>query len=232
MIIKKYEYTKTPRVEINGKRHYRLPDGSAVASVTTILDKTKSEESKQKLQEWRRRVGAQKAQEITTEAAGRGTRMHKWLEDYITNGSIGQPGSNPYSIQSHNMASSIIQQGLPNVNEFWGVELPLYFSGLYAGTTDCVGTWKGKEAIIDFKQSNKPKKKEWIGDYFNQLCAYAAAHNNMHNTNIKTGVILMAVAPPTPLDPPEYQEFIIEGEEFDYWENAWWDRVEKYYREN
>lgn len=232
MIIKKYEYTKTPRVDINGKRHYRLPDGSAVASVTTILDKTKSEESKKALWEWKQRVGEKKAQEITTEAAGRGTRMHKWLEDYTTTGQIGQPGSNPYSIQSHKMASSIIRQGLVNVDEYWGVEVPLYFSGLYAGTTDCVGTWKGKPAIIDFKQSNKPKKREWISDYFNQLCAYGAAHNNMHNTDIKTGVILMAVAPKEPTDEPVFQEFVIEGDEWATWENAWWDRVEKYYREN
>ena len=98
MIINQYNYSPISRETIDGKRHYCLPDGSRVPSVTTILDRTKREESKAALQNWRKRMGAQRAQEITTEAAGRGTRMHKWLEKYIINDTIEEPGSNPYSL--------------------------------------------------------------------------------------------------------------------------------------
>lgn len=211
------------RVEIDGKRRYATPDGEKLPSVTTILDATKSEESKQALQNWRKRVGVQKAQEITTEAAGRGTRMHKWLENYIKTGATGEPGSNPYSIQSHQMAQSIIRQGLVKCNEYWGTEVPLYFPKIYAGTTDLCGIHDGAEAIMDHKQTNKPKKREWIDDYFVQLTAYANAHNEVHGTSIRKGVIFMCSAD------NDYQEFIIEGTEFDKYTDMWFKRVEQYY---
>jgi genome maintenance exonuclease 1 len=211
------------RVEIDGKRRYATPDGEKLPSVTTILDATKSEDSKKALMEWRKRVGHQKAQEITTEAAGRGTRMHKWLEDYIKTGVLGEPGSNPYSVQSHRMAYSIIKQGLSNCAEFWGTEVPLYFPKVYAGTTDLVGVHDGSECIMDHKQTNKPKKREWIDDYFVQLAAYATAHNELHGTKIRKGVIFMC-------DPNAvYQEFILEGEEFDKYVDLWFRKVEQYY---
>ena len=211
------------RVEVDGKRRYLTPDGEKLPSVTTILDATKSEESKQALNNWRKRVGIQKAQEITTEAAGRGTRMHKWLENYVKTGETGDPGSNPYSIQSHTMAHSIITQGMINCTEFWGTEVPLYFPKIYAGTTDLCGVHGGAEAIMDHKQTNKPKKREWIEDYFVQLAAYANAHNEVHGTKIRKGVIFMC--DPTSL----YQEFIIEGNEFDKYTDIWFKRVEQYY---
>jgi hypothetical protein len=223
MITQLYDYTPIKRETVEGKRHYCTPDGGKVPSVTTILDATKPDEAKKALMEWKKRMGAAKAQEITTEAAGRGTRMHKWLENYVLNGTIEQPGSNPFSIQSHAMANSIISQGLCHVTEFWGVEVPLFYSGLYAGTTDCLGRWKGKPAILDFKQTNKPKKREWIGDYFLQLVAYSLAHNEMHQTDIETGVILMCSAD------NQYQEFVLEGADFEYYKHQWWDRVEQYY---
>ena len=227
MLISRYNYTPIDRTTVDGKRHYCLPDGSKVPSVTTILDKTKSEESKQALRNWKKRVGEQQAQQITTEAAGRGTRMHKWLENYVKDGQIGLPGSNPYSVQSHGMANVIIFEGLgKNVDEFWGVEVPVYYSGLYAGTTDCVGVWKGKPAIMDFKQTNKPKKREWIEDYFLQLAAYGLAHNNMHGTDIKTGVILMCSSN------NEYQEFVLEEADSEHYSNKWLERVEWHYLSN
>jgi genome maintenance exonuclease 1 len=219
----KYIYQPMQRVEVEGKRRYLTPDGEKLPSVTTILDATKSEESKQALQNWRKRVGAVKAQEITTEAAGRGTRMHKWLENYVKTGATGDPGSNPYSIQSHKMADSIIRQGLINCQEFWGTEVPLYFPKIYAGTTDLCGVHAGSEAIMDHKQTNKPKKREWIDDYFVQLAAYANAHNEVHGTNIQKGVIFMCTADNV------YQEFIIEGTEFVKYTDMWFKRVEQYY---
>ena len=227
MLIQKFDYTPISRTTIDGKRHYSLPDGSKVPSVTTILDKTKPQEKRDALANWKKRVGEAQAQAITTEAASRGTRMHKWLENYVKDGQIETPGTNPYSQQSHAMANIIIFEGLgKNVSEYWGVEVPVYYSGLYAGTTDCVGVWKGKPAILDFKQTNKPKKREWIDDYFIQLAAYALAHNETHKTEIKTGVILMCSAD------NQYQEFAVEEDEFEHWSNEWLKRVELYYLAN
>jgi len=219
----KFNYININRVDTSEGRRYATPDGEKLPSVTTILDATKSEESKKALHEWRKRVGVKKAQEITTEAAGRGTRMHKWIENYIKTGELGTPGSNPYSIQSHKMAESIIYQGLSKCNEFWGTEVSLYFPKVYAGTTDLVGVHDGSPAIMDHKQSNKLKKREWIDDYFVQLAAYANAHNEVYGTNIRKGVIFMCTADNI------YQEFIIEDAEFDYWSNRWFKRLEEYY---
>lgn len=223
MITEKFKYEPLYRETIDGSRKYATPDGEKLPSVTTILDATKPEAAKKALQEWRKRVGPAKAQEITTEAAGRGTRMHKWIEDYIKTGEIGAPGSNPYSQQSHKMAQSIIYQGLSKCNEFWGTEVPLYYPKIYAGTTDLVGVHDGSPAIMDHKQSNKLKKREWIEDYFLQLAAYANAHNEVHGTNIRKGVIFMCTADNI------YQEFIVEGAEFDEWTDRWFKRVEQYY---
>lgn len=219
----KFPYEELKKETIDGSRKYMTPDGFAVPSVTTILDATKPEEAKQALREWRKRVGEVKAKEITTEAAGRGTRMHKWLENFVKTGSTGEPGTNPYSIQSHQMAHSIITQGLSKCNEFWGTEVSLYFPEVYAGTTDLVGMHDGSPAIMDHKQSNKLKKKEWIDDYFIQLAAYAAAHNETYKTDIRKGVIFMCTADNV------YQEFIIEGAEFDKYSDLWYRKLEQYY---
>lgn len=230
MLIQKFDYKPVNRENIDGKRHYCLPDGSRVPSVTTILDKTKPQEKREALAAWKRRVGEQQAQQITTEAAGRGTRMHKYLEDYVKNNRVlTDPGSNPFSQQAHQMAKEIINNGLVHVDEMWGIEVPLYVSGLYAGTTDACGVFKGQPAIIDYKQTNKPKKTEWIEDYFLQLCAYAAAHNETHGTTIKQGVILMAVAPSQDTA-AQFQTWTIEGKDWDFWMERWFDRVEQYYK--
>lgn len=219
----KFKYEAIKRIDTPEGRRYATPDGEKLPSVTTILDATKSEESKQALQNWRKRVGTQRATEITTEAAGRGTRMHKWLENYVKTGETGEPGSNPYSIQSHAMAHSIIKQGLVNCNEYWGTEVPLYYPKVYAGTTDLCGVHNGSEAIMDHKQANKIKKREWIEDYFVQLAAYATAHNELHGTSIRKGVIFMC-------DPnARYAEFVIEGAEFDIYVDKWFKRIEQYY---
>ena len=230
----KFNYQPIPRVVLDGKRFYATPDGKNLPSVTTILDKTNPPEKVEALNQWRRRVGIEKAQQITTEAANRGTRMHTYLEQYVKDGVIKERGSNPYSWPSHAMAKVVVEHGLKNVNEFWGIEVPLYFPGIYAGTTDGAGIHLNEEAILDYKQTNKPKKREWIDDYFMQLCAYAEAHNELHGTNINKGVVLMCVKPD--LDeqfnitkPPEYQEFILEGFEFEQYRQLWWKRVEAYY---
>jgi hypothetical protein len=230
----RFDYQPVPRVSIEGRRYYATPDGNKLPSVTTILDKTKSEESKRALQAWRARVGTEAAQAITTEAANRGTRMHTYLEQYVKEGAIKERGTNPFSWASHAMAHTVVEHGLKNVSEFWGIEVPLYFPKVYAGTTDGAGIHLNEEAILDYKQTNKPKKREWIGDYFLQLTAYALAHNEVYGSNIRKGVILMCVKPEQDANlvitaPPQYQEFILEGAEFDHYTNEWWKRLELYY---
>jgi genome maintenance exonuclease 1 len=223
MITNRYNYAQLSRNTEEGKRLYLLPDGSKAPSVTTILDATKSEESRQALNEWRKRVGVVKAQEISTEASGRGTRMHKFLEDWVTTGVLNPAGSNPYSIQSHRMAQAIITEGLSQCDEFYGTEVALYFPKLYAGTTDLVGSHQSKLSILDFKQTNRPKKREWIEDYFTQLAAYMIAHDEVHDTKIDRGVILMCSSEFV------YQEFILEGSELQAAKDRWWRKLEQFY---
>ena len=220
LITERYTYEKLKRVEVGGKRRYAAPGGPPVASVTTILDATKD---KTHLIAWKKRVGEKKAQEIVTEAAGVGTRMHKYLEDYIDTGEWSTPGSNPYAQQAHMMATQIKENAMVHVDEIWGSEVPLYVPGIYAGTTDLVGTYKGQPCIMDFKQTNKPKKEEWVYDYFLQLTAYAVAHNEVHGTDIREGHVFMCSRA------GEYQQFDIWPDEFDDWKEEWWKRVYDYY---
>ena len=238
MLKQKYDYQPLSRTSEDGRRLYQTPDGSRVPSVTTVLEKTKPEEARRGLQQWRNRVGHQQAQQITTEAANRGTKMHTYLERYILEGAAPERSKNPFSWASEHMAEVVIAQGLNDrVTEFWGVEIPVYFPGIYAGTTDGAGIHQGAESILDYKQTNRPKKREWIGDYFLQLAAYALAHNEVYGSNIRKGVILMCVKPEQDANlvitaPPQYQEFILEGAEFDHYTNEWWKRLELYYLTN
>jgi genome maintenance exonuclease 1 len=220
-----YDYKKITRKETNEGRRYQTPDGDVVASVTTILDKTKSKEKMQALYEWKQRVGVEKAQAITTEAAGRGTSMHKQLENWLETGEL-KTGGNLVHQQPAKMANIIIDEYLKGqLQEYWGMETALYYPQLYAGTTDLVGVYNGKPSIIDYKQTNKPKKTEWIDDYFIQGAAYAAAHNKLFDTNISQIVILMCSKDCEP------QRWIINGDEFDHWTSVWWDRVSEFYSE-
>ena len=223
LITNKFNYQTIQRKSVDGKRKYLTPDGHAVASVTTILDATKD---KTHLIAWRKRVGETKAQEIVTEASGVGTRMHKYLEDYVEFGTWAEPGSNPYAKQAHMMATQVKEQALSDVDEIWGSEVALYVPQMYAGTTDLVGQYKGQPCIMDFKQTNKPKKLEWVQDYFLQLTAYAIAHNEIYNTNICEGHIFMCSRA------GEYQQFDLWPHEFKEWEQEWWNRVYAYYEKH
>lgn len=222
-ITTRYNYSVLTRIDSPTGRKYETP-GGPVPSVTTILDATKSYHSKITLENWRKRVGHQNAQLITQEAASRGTRMHSFLEEYINTGILPSPGTNPYSKQSHTMAQQIIDKGLVNASEYWGTEITLHYPEIYAGSTDCVGMYNNQPSIIDFKQTNKPKKTEWITDYFVQLVAYALSHNCIYSTNIRQGVILMCSKD------NEFQTWTLSGTDFDKYETIWWDRVEQYYR--
>ena len=206
-IIDKYKYPSSTRAKIEGLRHYSI-DGSEqkLPSVTTVLGQTQPKEKQESLERWRQRVGLREAQRVTRDAAIRGTAMHKYLEDLIRGErcldltEIGQ--------QAQTMAEIIVERGLNNVDEVYGIEAVLYYPDLYAGSVDLVAKYKDKVSIIDFKQTNKPKQREWIGDYFLQMAAYGMAHDAVYGTSIEQGVIMMCSKD------GYYQQFMIEGEEF------------------
>jgi len=219
--VERHQYHKVKQINLEGKRLYEAPDGSKTPSVTTILSKTKDMTH---LIAWKKRVGEQEAQRITTEAAGVGTAMHNNLERFLI-GEERMPGKNMVHVQANKMADEIIKNALCDVDEIWGIEQALYYPELYSGTTDLVGVYKGKPAIMDFKQTNKPKKEEWVEDYYMQLVAYALAHNKVYDTNINEGHVFMCSRN------CEYQQFDLTPDKFDFWVNKWLDRVEDYYKD-
>ena len=216
--VQKYPYGELSRVTKNHKRHYETPDGRAVPSVTTVLSATKDMTH---LNAWKKRVGAQEAQRIATESANIGTVMHRSLEKHVK-GEDRKPGSNLIQQKAHTMANVIIDNGLNDVSEVWGSEVSLHYPELYAGTTDLVGVYKGAPAIMDFKQSRRLKKKEWVEDYYLQLVAYSEAHNKLYDTQINSGRIFICT------QNNEFQTFDIDN--YDHWVGRWYARLEQYYK--
>jgi len=219
--IQKFEYKNCTQVNdpVTRKRVYLTPDGESLPSVTTILSATKDMTA---LNEWKKRVGEEKAKQITTEAAGVGTAMHSNLERFIA-GLQRQPGNNPVHVQANKMANVIIEQGLSKVNEVWAMEQSLYFPGLFSGTTDLVGVYNGEPAVMDYKQTNKPKKEEWVEDYKIQLTAYIMAHNEVYGTDIRRGIVFMCSRN------CEYQQFDLQPSDYSKYEDLWLAKVEEYY---
>lgn len=217
----KYTYKKLKQINSKtGPRVYDVGEERSLPSVTTILQATKKKEDLQALKDWRKRVGDEEADRIVKKSTGMGNDMHDNLEKYIlTEGKAEMKGA----ILAKMMTKLVIKEGLSKVDEVWGTEAQLYFPGLYAGTTDLVGIHEGEDAIMDFKNSRKEKKEEWIEDYKYQLVAYALAHNELHGTNIRKGVIMMAT------HNLKYQEFVLEGADFDKYTQLWLNRVYQYY---
>jgi len=220
---KLYTYPKSTRELIKGSRHYDIDGNEKLPSVTTILSATQSAEKRESLANWRKREGAEKAQRIMDQAAARGTAMHKILEGYVEGKNV--VDMTPVGEQATPMAKKIIEDGLNNrLDEIWGSEVTVHYPGLYAGATDLVGIYEKKPSIMDFKQSNKPKRVEWISDYFMQLGAYAMAHNFVYGTKIEQGVILMCT-------PDNYfQKFVVNGQQFVAFQHQFLARVDEYYK--
>jgi ATP-dependent exoDNAse (exonuclease V) beta subunit len=168
-------------------------------------------------------MGEENATRIVDESAARGTAMHKILEKYILE--TGYLDLTKVGQQAHNMAIRVIEQGLCNVTEYYGLECTLYYPGLYAGATDLIANHKGEMTVVDFKQTNKPKKREWIEDYCLQLAAYGMAHDYMHKTNISKAVIMMCSKDNF------YQEFVIKGDEYKQYKYKWLARVSQFYEQ-
>jgi genome maintenance exonuclease 1 len=212
-----YKYETLARHDGSEGRTYgdqKLP------SVTRILDATKD---KAKLDEWVQRVGKDEADRIKNTAATIGTHMHSVIERMVAFRDLGRP-TNWEMIKGYEMGYRLINEQFKDINEIWGSEVTLFIPNRYAGTTDMVGVYKGKSAIIDFKQSNKPKRHEWITDYFHQLAAYALAHDYQFGTEIEMGVVMMA------MQSGGTQVFTTTGREFSQYKTGWLERVENYYR--
>ena len=227
---KKFTYPKTQREIVKGLRHYNIETEDSgfqvvekLPSVTTILSQTQTKEKQESLARWQAKVGKNEATRIKDQAAARGTTMHHYLEGWLTEKyhidltDVGQA--------AEKMAYKIYDEGLrKNLEEIWGSEVTLWYPDLYAGQTDVVGIYNGRESIIDFKQTNKPKKREWIDDYFLQLAAYAMAHNCIYNTEIQQGVVLMCSKD------GYFQKFEVSDEEFKQYKFKWLARVDQYYK--
>lgn len=206
---------------VNDERHYELGT-KKLPSVTTILQVTQSDEKRAALNAWKERLGSTEADKVKNDAAIRGTAMHVHLEKFLLG--EGYLDLTTEGQASRTMAQQIIDKGLKNrLKEFWGLEVTLYYPELYAGSTDVAGVYDDVEAIIDFKQSNKLKRREWIDDYKLQLAAYALAHNEVYGTNIMKGVNLICTKDNF------YQEFIFDGEEFKQAKYEFLKRVDQYY---
>ena len=216
--VQKFPYGELARVTKNHKRHYETPDGRQVPSVTTVLSATKDMTH---LHAWRKRIGAEKAQQITTESANIGTVMHNSLEKHVK-GIERKPGSNLIHQKAHAMANVIIDNGLKDVSEVWGSEVSLYYPELYAGTTDLVGVYKGEPAIMDFVPARRMNKREG-GEYHPlPLVEFADAHNNQHDSQVKSARMFICT------QNNEFQSFEIEN--YDHWVGQWYSKLEQYYK--
>jgi len=195
----KYTYVGGTRYTEQGARNYEVA-GYRLPSVTTILGRTKDTSF---LNDWIARKGRKEAERIKNQSATRGTAMHKYLENYVLG--KGYEDLTELGQETKRMAEKVIEVGLAPVSGYYGSEVTLYYPGLYAGSTDLVGVHNDKETIMDFKQANRPKKEEWIGDYKLQAAAYAMAHDQVHGSTIEQCVIMVCT--------PDlyYQEFKIDG---------------------
>ena len=220
---KLYNYPKTVSSSVEGTRHYDVGN-EKLPSVTSILKATETEDKKESLARWKDKVGEVEATRVKNVAATRGTAMHTYLEHYVKGGKV--LDLTDVGREASGMGQTIIDKGFSDLEEVWGVECTLHYPGLYAGQTDMCGIYQGRESIIDFKQSNKPKRPEWIGDYKLQLVAYAMAHDQIYGTSIEQGVILMCT--------PDnfFQRFLVNGGEFREWKWEWLRRIDAYYGKN
>ncbi len=219
---KLYHYPPSTRSTTDGLRTYDVGK-EKLPSVTTILGATKSQDAQDSIARWQARVGLDEATRIKDQAASRGTNMHKHLEQHLLG--AGHLDLTEEGKTAKAMADTIIDKGFKDFQEIWGSEVVVHYPGLYAGATDLAGIYDYSESIIDFKQSNKPKRREWIDDYFMQLGAYAMAHNTVHGTQIDQGVILMCT--------PDcfFQKFVVRGKEFVKYQHQFLRRLDQYYEE-
>lgn len=222
-----FQYPELERVDSPFGRCYISPLGNPLPSVTTILSKTTPQEKKEVLLQWEKRLGKVAADAERNFAANIGTLLHNNIEKCLKNEEI-RWGSNLIHKVTKPMFETLKEEGLSKISIIHGIEKALYVENLYAGSTDLIAEIGNQIAILDYKNSKKMKKEEWIDDYFIQLCAYSVAHNEMFGTNIGIAKIMMVVRPDTK-GKCEYKEFIIEGLEFNRFCDKWFERVDQFY---
>ena len=212
----RYNYVRVPRSDDEGKRTYDV-GGNKLPSVTTSLSRTKDQEH---LKRWYARKGFKEAERIKNHSGKRGTAMHKFLEAFIIG--KGYEDLTPIGNEARTMAHKVIENGLKPIEEYYGSEVTVYYPGLYAGSTDLVCRHNDMDTIVDFKQANQPKRKEWIDDYYMQIAAYAMAHDYIHGSSIEQGIIMVCT-------PDLYlQEFKFQGPELRQWKHKFLKRLDEY----
>ena len=223
MITKTFEYPVLKRVEIDSARYYLDSLGNPVPSVTTVLSKTSNKSDG--IDQWKVRVGNEEAERIIKLSTDIGSAVHEAIENYLNNTLWDKFEDSLDQKIAKKISQKFIKDGLNDISEIWGLEVGLILDNLYAGTADCVGIYKDKESIIDFKTAKKIKKREWIEDYFLQCCAYANAHNVMFNTKIEQLVILMVDRDLI------FKEFLVKPIEFKTLTGKWKSRLIKFNKE-
>jgi genome maintenance exonuclease 1 len=170
-------------------RKYTLPDGRKYDSVTTILSHAKD---KTFLKEWRNRVGEEEANRIVKRSTSRGTKLHEACEKYLLNEltdmkiSMLMPDVKDFFMQLKPHIDK-------NVGNVYGTEQALFSDRLkIAGRTDCIAEWQGKLSIVDYKNSIREKREDWIQDYFIQCTAYANLFEDLTGLPIEQIVVLIA----------------------------------------
>ena len=216
----KYSYPNLERVEKNEMRFYKDSNNDLVPSVTTVLDSTGD---KSGITQWRRKVGPAQADAIVQESTLIGSAVHEAIENFLLGKSWNDFTEDRNGFLAKSISSKFISSCLNGIDEVWGLESGLILDGLYAGTADCIGVYKGLPAIIDFKTAKKLKRKDWIEDYFLQCSAYANAHNVMFETSISNLVILMVDRDLL------FKEFHIKKDEFSLYTDKWKKRLIKFH---
>jgi len=219
---KKFTYPSSIRAITNGKRYYDI-NNEKLPSVTSILAATEPPEKKASLERWRKKLGVDVANKITTEAAARGSKMHAFLEKFLL-GKLNLDLLGEKTRESM-MADQIIENGLRDkLNSIWGCEAALYYPNKFAGAADLIAEdYEGSSAIIDFKQSNSLKKDQWIDSYYLQCAAYSLAHNKVYGTDINKAVILICTKDDL------FQRFIVDGDRFKNYQDQFLKRVDQFY---
>lgn len=185
-----FEYQDYQTVNVAGKRIYQISDEKYYPSITTVLGQTLLPDKQGYLEAWKARVGTVKANQITNDAATRGTNTHLMLERHLR----GEDPKIEEFPEAHSNIFKSLRLELRKINRVYGQEVVLFSDILgVAGRCDLIAEYQGTLAVVDYKTSSRVKNADEIGDYWLQTAFYAIAHNEMFGTNIEKLVIMMGI---------------------------------------
>ena len=174
------------RETVDGVRYYKVPDADEFVKLVSITSIT-AFWNREKFAKWRKKIGEDKANEITRKATSRGTDTHTLIEHYLLNEET-LPEVQPIS----DFLYKIAKPTLNNIDNIHALEGSLYSKQLgVAGTVDCIAEYDGELAVIDFKTAAAPKPRDWIDGYFVQAAAYACMYYELTGISVKKLVIIM-----------------------------------------